>query len=272
MKIQKFKLLSIKINSEQYSKFNLIVSLNFYSFSSKKYNKQTEVYSKSQVSKLNQIQPKVNKKDKSLVIKQEFIEFFGNEMQNKNTFNKDYIPICVDRKKFNKQGKLLIAKGDTKQKILVLFLLSFFLAISYMFYRLYIKTSKKYENINSNISNIIVYLKKGIYIALSLFSLLCFILFLKNVNMFIRKIYIFDNGKSVEIVGYFSKNIVDIENFKIIKPDDETIFTKEEYIANSGEGFPIIVNNKIYLISKMSIVYEKEILKEVSMRRYIDVI
>lgn len=268
MKIRKFKLLSIKINSRS----NFIVGLNLYSFSSKKSNKQTEAYSKSEVSRHNQIQQRVNKKDKFLVIKQEFIDFFGNEMQNKSTFNKDYIPICVERKKFNKQGKLLIAKGDTKQKILVLFLLSFFLAISYMFYRLYIKASKKYESINSNISNIIVYLKKGIYITLSLFSLLCFVLFLKNVNMFIRKIYLFDNGRSVEIIGYFSKNIVDIENFKIIKPDDETIFTKEEYITNSGEGFPIIVNNKIYLISKMSIVYEKEILKEVSMRRYIDVI
>ncbi len=230
--------------------FNRIILKAFSNGKSQKFNKKTEGSIMIDISN-----DKTNLKNNKIKANN-FIVDLGNDS------NEHYF---IEQSRFDSNGKLLITKVDSQQKYLLSIVCSGIILLSLFFYTRYNKANKKPKTTRTNIY-------KYFCLGLSILSLYCLILFTKRINTFITKIFLMNDGRTIEICSYFKKFRIDIKDFNLLNPNDETYLTKQQYSQLYTEGFPIRINKSIYVLSKSSVVYEKSILGKIGTKQYLDVI
>jgi len=194
--------------------------------------------------------------NKNKNISNNFIVDLGNDI---NDF------YFIEKTRFDSKGKLLITKVDSQQKFLLLIVFAGIALFSIFFFTRFNKANKKPKKTSRNIY-------KYFCLCLSLFFCYCLILFSIRINAFITKIYLFNDGKTIEICSYFKNFCIDIKDFNLINPNDSTYLSKKQFSQQYTEGFPIQINKKIYILSRSSVVYEKSILGKIGTKQYFDVI
>ena len=239
-------------------------------FSSKIKNKKIKTTNFEPINKTtNKTEETINNSAIVNPLNKDFNSFVDNDNHSYTTY--DFV---VENLKFQSTGKLLILKVDNQQKYLLLIVTLGLGSIAYFFYRRYYKCSIKIQkNIKETKSNPLYrHIFKYSYLVLTLIFLYCFLLFTYKINSFITKLYLLKDGKTLEIHSYFTKKIIDITEFKLVTPKDNTDLSQKQYSQQHTEGFPIQVNKSVLILSKSSIIYEKQILGEISKGRYLNII
>ena len=84
----------------------------------------------------------------------------------------------------------------------------------------------------------------------------------KSIKKFITKIYLLDCGEKIKICYYFNKSeIVKCTDFKRLSPINNYV-SIEEYKKLLIEGYPILINENLKVVSRNSKFYYKDIYKE----------
>lgn len=151
---------------------------------------------------------------------------------------------------FKNNKELLILEVDNQQRILIFGFLSFvFVGALYCLYYTFKKNEKR-----------IIY--KVFMFIIGLFLLKIIFEVPKSIKKFITKIYLLDCGEKIRICYYFNKSeIVKCTDFKRLSPINNYV-SIEEYKKLLIEGYPILINENLKVVSRNSKFYYKDIYKE----------
>lgn len=189
-----------------------------------------------------------NEKDKILVsqlISNKDIKNFDDEKNNKE------FEYEINKSFFKNKKELLILEVDLTQRILIFGFYIFVLLVTiYCFIYVFKRKEKR-----------LIY--KVIMFTIGLLLLSILLNFPNSLKKFITKVYLYDSGEKLRLDYYFYKSeVVDIANFIKLKPNNNVIDIKE-YKKLLIEGYPIMVNGKLKVVSRNSKFYYKDIYKEI---------
>lgn len=205
------------------------------------FNRQVKYFSKSGESSRHRLKS-VAKTDKSV-------------SNDSDKLNQD---LFVRKASFTR-GRLLILKVDPYQGYFILVIvLVLTIALGFTF-------RKTYDCIKRRKSASVIFLP------VSFLGVLFYMRALRNINSLIRKIWLLDDGKRIAVRYYFSQSVYDIAQFRRIYPNDNVLHPSE-LKGFMNEGFPVLVENRVKLISKQSEVYHRDLLAQIGKSQYVNII
>lgn len=201
----------------------------------------------------------LNEKQKSKNIIKELCSIFQLNSSDDNSKE-----LSIKRSAFDSKGLLLVLETDYQQRKTIYLSYAFSAGIALiLFYYFHSEQSKRGNKPMST--------KSKLSLAGGIIMLCISISLLKNSSFFIKRIYLKDCGKQIVIEFFpWSSKQLDIKQFIRLKPINDYI-SKAEFAVILDEGFPVIINQKMYVISKQSKIFNKRALAEIGKKNYISV-
>lgn len=193
---------------------------------------------------------KINLNDKDKIIFSQFVcnKDIKNYDEEKNNKEFEYE---INKSLFKNKKELLILEVDLTQRILIFGCFIFVLLVTiYCFIYVFKRKEKRL-------------FFKIIMFTVGLILLSILLNFPNSLKKFITKVHLCDSGDKLKLEYYFHKSeVVDIVNFIKLKPNNNVIDLKE-YKKLLIEGYPIMVNGNLKVVSRNSKFYYKDIYKEI---------
>lgn len=177
--------------------------------------------------------------------------------------------ISIPSNRFDSKDRLLIAIHPNSFYYTIGAGIIFLCGVTAYFINKFMKLRKKAKE--SEERSMWLTIKKYLCLGIGLIGIVIVPFLSFNSNVPIRRLYLMKDGRTLKIKYFFYSQNIDISRFRKIAPGEtsnDISFCKEDFEDAVENGFPILVNNTMKVITYSTIIYEKAILKEIGRNKY----